>query len=155
MKDSNEMKLDALLDKDAIGDVIHQLFIGTDNRDWAMVRTALAPRVHVDMTSLAGGEPSEVDGSELASMWEIGLRPIQAVHHQTGNLRVALDGDEAEAFCYGTATHFRPTASGRNVRTFVGSYDFRLARMVGTWRITLFRFNLKYLDGNLQLETDG
>lgn len=149
------MNLQTLLDKDAIGDVINRLFVGTDDRDWAAVRAALAPRLHVDMTSVAGGAPSEIDGAELAAMWETGLQPIQAVHHQTGNLRIAVDGDTAEAFCYGTATHYRPTASGRNVRTFVGSYDFRLARMDGAWRITLFRFNLKYLDGNLQLETDG
>lgn len=149
------MDLETLLDKDAIGDVIHQLFIATDNRDWPMVRAALAPRLHVDMTSLAGGEPSDVDGAALATMWETGLQPIQAIHHQIGNLRIEVDGDAADAYCYGTATHYRPTASGRNVRTFVGSYDFRLARMDGAWRITLFRFNLKYLDGNLQLETDG
>ena len=149
------MNLQTLLDKDAIGDVINRLFVGTDDRDWAAVRAALAPRLHVDMTSVAGGSASEIDGAEVAAMWETGLQPIQAVHHQTGNLRIAVDGDTAEAFCYGTATHYRPTASGRNVRTFVGSYDFRLARMDGAWRITLFRFNLKYLDGNLQLETDG
>lgn len=149
------MNLQTLLDKDAIGDAINRLFVGTDNRDWAMVRAALAPRLHVDMTSVAGGAPSEIEGTELAAMWETGLRPIQAVHHQTGNLRIAVDGDAAEAYCYGTATHYRPTASSRNVRTFVGSYDFRLARLDGAWRITLFRFNLKYLDGNLQLETDN
>ena len=149
------MNLETLLDKDAIGDVIHRLFIGTDSHDWNAVRAALAPRLHVDMTSLTGGEPSEIDGPALAAMWETGLQPIQAVHHQVGNLRISVDGDAAEAFCYGTATHYRPTASGRNVRTFVGSYDFALARVDGAWRITLFRFNLKYLDGNLQLETDN
>ena len=149
------MNLETLLDKDAIGDVIHRLFIGTDNRDWTAVRTALAPRLHVDMTSLTGGEPSDIDGPALAAMWENGLQPIQAVHHQVGNLCIGVDGDAAEAFCYGTATHYRPTASGRNVRTFVGSYDFRLARVDGAWRITLFRFNLKYVDGNLQLESDN
>jgi len=149
------MNLETLLDKDAIGDVIHRLFIATDSRDWSAVRAALAPRLHVDLTSLTGGEPSEIDGPALAAMWETGLQPIQAVHHQVGNLHISVDGDAAEAFCYGTATHYRPTASGRNVRTFVGSYDFALARMDGAWRITLFRFNLKYLDGNLQLETDN
>lgn len=149
------MDLQTLIDKDAIGDVIHRLFVGTDDRDWPMVRAALAPRVHVDMTSLVGGEPADVDGPALAAMWETGLQPIQAVHHQVGNLRILVDGDAADAHCHGTATHYRPTASGRNVRTFVGDYDFRLERMDGVWRITLFRFNLKYLDGNLQLETDG
>ena len=57
----------------------------------------------------------------------------------------------AEAFCYAVATHYLPNPAGRNVRTFVGSYDFQL-RKSDRWRISLFRFNLKYLDGNLDLE---
>lgn len=149
------MNLQTLLDKDAIGDVVHRLFGATDDRDWTTVRAALAPRLHVDMISLTGDPAAEIDGAELATMWETGLRPIQAVHHQVGNLRIAVKGDDAEAHCHGTATHYRPTASGRNLRTFVGTYDFRLARIDDIWRITLFRFNLKYLDGNLQLETDN
>jgi hypothetical protein len=143
--------LDLLIAKDEILDVINRLFIGTDLRDWPMVLEVLAPELHVDMTSLAGGTPSTMPAADLVQAWEEGLRPIQAVHHQTGNHRVTVAGDEATAFCYGTATHFRPTASGRNVRTFVGSYDFRLARMERRWRITSFRFNLKYQDGNLEL----
>src|SRR5262245_6167751 len=146
--------LQDLLDQHAIIDTINRLFIGTDSRDWAMVRDALAPRLHVDMTSLTGGQPAEMAGPDLAAAWETGLKPIQAVHHQAGNYRVTVHGDQAVAFCYGTATHYRPTTSGRNVRTFVGSYDFRLARLEGTWRITSFRFNLKYVDGNLELEKD-
>jgi hypothetical protein len=146
--------LQDLLAKDAVLDTINRLFIGTDSRDWAMVRDALAPRLQVDMTSLAGGQPAEMAGAALAAAWETGLKPVQAVHHQTGNYRVTVLGDQAEAFCYGTATHYRPTRSGRNVRTFVGSYDFRLARLETKWRITSFRFNLKYVDGNLELEKD-
>jgi len=144
--------LQDLIAKDAVLDTINRLFIGTDSRDWAMVRDALAPRLHVDVTSLAGGQAGEMTGADLAAAWETGLKPIQAVHHQTGNCRVNVLGDEAEAFCYGTATHYRPTKSGRNVRTFVGSYDFRLVKLEGRWRITSFRFNLKYVDGNLELE---
>jgi len=146
--------LQDLLAKDAILDTINRLFIGTDSRDWAMVRDALAPRLQVDMTSLAGGQPAEMAGADLAAAWETGLKPIQAIHHQTGNYRVTVLGDQAEAFCYGTAIHYRPTRSGRNVRTFVGSYDFRLARLETKWRITSFRFNLKYVDGNLEMEKD-
>jgi hypothetical protein len=123
--------LQDLIARDEIIDTINRLFIGTDTRDWAMVRDALAPRLHVDMTSLAGGQPAEMAGAELAAAWETGLKPIQAVHHQAGNYRVAVHGEEAEAFCYGTATHYRPTRSGQNVRTFVGSYDFQLARLGG------------------------
>ena len=34
----------------------------------------------------------------------------------------------------------------------MGSYDFRLEKDGAAWRIRQFRFNLKYMDGNLQLE---
>ncbi|HEY7682131.1 MAG TPA: nuclear transport factor 2 family protein [Gemmatimonadales bacterium] len=146
--------LGILVAKDAIIDTINSLFIGTDARDWPVVQEALAPRLHVDMTSLAGGTPSDLTSGELIAAWEAGLRPIQAVHHQAGNYRVTVMGDEAQAFCYGTATHYRANRSGRNVRTFVGSYDFRLV-LLDRWRITSFRFNLKYLDGNLNLERES
>jgi hypothetical protein len=146
------ISLEDLVAKDEILDTIHRLFLGTDARDWAMVREALAPRLQVDMTSLAGGTPSVVEGAALAAQWEAGLRPIQAVHHQTGNHRISVRGNEATASCYGTATHYRPTKSGKNTRTFVGTYDFALSRLEDRWRITSFRFDLKYLDGNLELE---
>ena len=56
------------------------------------------------------------------------------------------------ASCHGIAFHYKKTYSGRNVRTFVGSYDFALRRAAGRWVITSFRFNLKFLDGNVELE---
>jgi hypothetical protein len=36
----------------------------------------------------------------------------------------------------------------------VGSYDFHLVRAGGAWRIDLFRFNAKFVDGNLELERE-
>jgi hypothetical protein len=69
---------------------------------------------------------------------------------------VRVYGSRAAAFCYGVAWHYRPHPSGRNTRTFVGSYDFELERDEGgRWRITSFRFNLKFIDGNAELEKGG
>jgi hypothetical protein len=107
-----------------------------------------------DMTSLAGGEPSHVSGADIAAGWEQALRRIEAIHHQAGNYRVEIQGEEATAFCYGTASHYRKTTSGRNTRVFVGTYDFHLRLMNERWRIDRFRFNLKYIDGNAELERD-
>jgi len=72
--------------------------------------------------------------------------------HQAGNFRVTVHDDTADAFCYGMASHYLPNPSGRNTRVFVGSYDFGLRRQDARWRIDRFRFNLKYVDGNLELE---
>ena len=144
--------LATLIEKDRILDCITRLFVGTDTRDWPTVRACFADGVHFDMTSLAGGEPATLTPEQITEAWDRGLRPLEAVHPQAGNHRVDIGAGEASAFCYGIATHFRRTASGRNTRTFVGSYDFRLALRSGEWRITAFRFNLKYVEGNLDLE---
>jgi hypothetical protein len=143
-----------LLEKDRIVDTLNRLFIATDQRDWAGVREVLADTLLMDMTSVAGGVPTRMTNQQVAAGWEQGLQPIEAVHHQVGNYRVTLEGDQATAFCYGTASHYRKTKSGRNTRVFVGSYDFHLRLLGGGWRIDSFRFTLKYLDGNPELERD-
>jgi hypothetical protein len=141
-----------LVEKDAITDTITRLFIATDTRDWAAARACFTPRVFFDMSSMTGSEPSEVDAQEIVDDWDRGLRHLRAVHHQAGNFRVTLDGDRADAFCYGIASHYLPNASGQHTRLFVGSYDFHLEKDGTSWRIRRFRFNLKYMDGNLELE---
>ena len=135
-----------LLEKDRVIDLINQLFIATDKRDWPTVRRCFAETVLFDMTSLTGDAPSRLTPAEIAAGWEEGLRPIEVVHHQAGNYRVDIRGDQATAFCYATASHHRSTGSGGNTRQFVGSYDLHLLRMDGRWQIDSFRFNLKFID---------
>jgi hypothetical protein len=145
-----------LVEKDRIANVIHRLFVHTDEKDWAKVRHCLSDRVVFDMTSLSGGEPSTLNPKEITDLWETGLDPIEAVHHQAGNLRIEVRDRNASATCYGIAYHYKKTGSGRDTRTFVGSYDFELTRNDGgEWRITLFRFRLKFTDGNPNLEGDS
>ncbi len=145
-------ELDILLEKDEIAEVITRLFVRTDQRDWPGVRECFAERVLFDMTSLSGGEAAMLAPAEITAGWQRGLEPLAAVHHQMGNLLVHVRGEEADAFCYATATHWLPNPSGRNSRTFVGSYDFHLVEVAGRWRIDRFRFNLKFIDGNEDLE---
>ncbi len=145
--------LATLVAKDQIADCIHGLFGGTDARDWAKVRRCLADRVHLDQTSLRGGTPRDLTAAEVAAGWETGLKHLEHVHHQIGNLEIRVEGDTATAFCYGVAFHHRRTASGDDVRRFVGSYDIQLTRAGSRWAITLFRFNARFVDGNLDLDT--
>jgi hypothetical protein len=143
-----------LVDKDRIGGVITALFVGTDSRDWESVRRCFASSVHFDMTSLAGGDPVVLPPDAIVAGWEAGLAPIEAIHHQTGNLSVRCTEREADASCYGIAYHHRRTRSGKNTRAFVGSYDFHLRREAGEWKIDLFRFRLKFIDGNPDLDKE-
>ena len=144
--------IETLLKKDQIVGIINDLFTGTDNRDWVKVKRCLADKVLFDMTSLAGGSPSTMTPQQIVEVWEKGLKDLKAIHHQAGNYTVAVKGHEATAHCYGIAYHYLPNKTNQNTRTFVGSYDFHLRDVDQTWRIDRFKFNLKFIDGNPNLE---
>lgn len=147
--------VETLLERTRIIEVITRLFVGTDNRDWEQVKACFSPKVLFDMSSLGAGDPKELSPDDIVAMWDAGLKALQAIHHQVGNFLVEVDGHKADAFCYGIASHFLPNNTGNNTRTFVGSYDFSLVRDGGGWLISKFRFNLKYIDGNQDLEGAG
>ena len=130
----------------------NRLFICTDNRDWSCVRSVFAPEVLFDMTSLTGGQPEKKTPQQIADGWEQGLKSLKAVHHQAGNYQVTIKGNEAEMFCYGIAYHYLPNPTDRNTRVFVGSYNFHLVKGDAGWKIDKFKFNLKFIDGNKDLE---
>lgn len=144
--------IDDLLERTRIIDVLTRLFVGTDNRDWEVVKRCFAPTVLFDMSSLGAGDPQDLSPDDIVAMWDVGLKPLEAIHHQVGNFLVDVDGSNANAFCYGIACHYLPNKTGNNTRTFVGSYDVSLEKDDAQWRIRTFKFNLKYIDGNKNLE---
>lgn len=147
-----EDPLRRLLEKDAVIDTVNRLFRGVDERDWALVEACLAPRVHFDMASVSGDEPAVLDSAEIIEGWREGLSHLEGLHHQAGNYEVEISGEEAAAFCYGIALHYLPNETGRATRTFVGTYDLNLRKHRGAWRVDRLRYDLKFLDGNTDLE---
>ncbi len=144
--------MNTLIEKDRVIDIVNRLFINTDNRDWAAVKALFAPRVHFDMTSFAGGQPASLKPQEIVDGWDKGLKALKAIHHQAGNFSVNVEESEASVFCYGVAWHYLPNKTERNTRTFVGSYDLHLIKEDEEWKIDRFKFNLKFIDGNADLE---
>ncbi len=144
--------LERLVATQEVIDTVNRLFIRTDQRDWREVAKVFAPEVRFDMTSLGAEKPEVLTPSQITTAWENGLKHLKAIHHQAGNYVVDFDSGGATVFCYGIASHYLPNPSGKNVRIFVGSYDLHLKKAGGSWLIDAFKFNLKYIDGNPNLE---
>ena len=147
-----EDPLRRLLEKDAVITTLNRLFRSVDDKDWKQAEVCLAPHVLLDVTSLAGGEPENTTGAAIVDGWREGLGHLEAIHHQAGNYEVEVHGEAATATCYGIAYHYLPNPSGENTRVFVGTYNFHLEKTGGRWRIDRFTFNLKFIDGNQNLE---
>lgn len=140
-----------LLNQNLIIDTVNRLFIYTDNKDWEKVKECFYNEVLFDMKSASGEEPVILTPAQIAEMWNNELKNLDAVHHQAGNFRVKLLNNNADGFCYGIAIHYRLNSTNQNTRTFVGSYDFHLVKKNNIWLIDKFKFNLKFMEGNLNL----
>jgi hypothetical protein len=147
-----EDPLRRLLEKDAVITILNRLFRSVDEKDWKQAEVCLAPHVLLDLSSLAGGAPETTTGAAIVDAWREGLGHLEATHHQAGNYEVEVHGEAATATCYGVAYHYLPNDSGRNTRTFVGTYDFGLRKRRGGWEVDMLCYNLKFLDGNTDLE---
>jgi hypothetical protein len=143
--------MDLTMETQQIIETVNQLFISTDNRDWEKVTKAFNDTVLLDYTSMAGGQPANLSPNQIIESWK-GIMPgFDHTHHQLGNYLVHTENETGKVFCYGTATHYLANESKNNLWTVVGSYDFELKRVGGNWRISKMKFNLKYMDGNLDL----
>lgn len=129
-----------------------RLFACTDTRDWSCVQDVFAPEVLFDMTSLGAPQAEKKTPKQIAAMWDEGLKALTAIHHQAGNFQATVKGNEADVSCYGIAYHYLPNPTNQNTRTFVGSYTFHLVRGESGWKIDRFRFTVKFIDGNKDLE---
>ena len=140
--------------REAIIEVINRLFIFTDKQEWEKLLTEVfADEVLFDMSSAGGPSATKLRPRAICDMWKDGFKGIDAIHHQAGNYLVSISEDvNAEVTCYAVATHYKKIATKGNVREFVGSYDLGLVFTDQGWRINAFRYNLKYVNGNVTLE---
>lgn len=136
----------------AVEDAVVQMFVATDERNWSLLEDCFTSPFTLDMTSMVGGVPTELTPGQVARSWATGFKPLDHVHHQIGNFRTEVDGDSALVKCYGVAFHYRSQAVGLKSRVFVGTYEFNLRAFPDRWRISRMVFNLKFIDGNLELE---
>jgi hypothetical protein len=147
------LALEEVASRIEVEDLVVKMFVATDERDWPTLETCFTDPLVLDMTSMVGGTPLSMTPRQVASAWSDGFKPLTHVHHQIGNVRTKLTGGAATVRCYGIALHHRSTVVDEaKSRRFVGSYEIDLKTTAGGWRICRLKFNLKFIDGNLQLE---
>lgn len=138
--------------RDQIIEIVNKLFIYTDEQKWDQLQNEVFTKeIWFDMSSM-GGEAKDITAKEVCEMWQKGFEGIDAVNHLSGNHLVTIDGADAEVFAYATATHYKKAAQQGNTRTFVGTYNIHLMQTQHGWRINAFKYNLKYVEGNMELK---
>jgi hypothetical protein len=137
----------------AVEDTVIRMFVATDERNWPVLESCFTNPFTLDMTSMAGGSPAAMSPRQVAAAWAEGFRRLDHVHHQVGNFQTAVQTTSAHVRCYGIAFHYRAAIStAAKSRTFVGTYEIELVPRAAEWLIAKLKFNLKFIDGNRELE---
>ena len=137
-------------DKIELTELANKLFMYTDAQQWKrLLSEVFCHEVWFDM---GNGEPKNLHAAEICEMWRQGFLGLDAVHHQAGHYLVTIEKDSADIYGYAIATHYKKAATKGNTRTYTGSYDLKAARTDKGWRLSQFKYNLKYIDGNASLE---
>ena len=137
--------------REEIVEVINKLFVYTDTQNWNELKLEVfTPEVEFDMSSL-GGVKATLTSSDICELWENGFKGIDHVNHLAGNYIIHIQDNTATAFAYATATHYKESASKGKTREFIGTYEIGLINEGLDWRIWQFKYNLKFMTGNLDL----
>ena len=138
-----------------IVNTVSHFFAAVDRCDWAATQALMTSPFHVDYSSFTGDDPADVTPADLTAAWAGFLPYFDSVHHQIGNLIVDQDGDSADVRCHGMATHFIAGHEGGDIQFIVGTYDLKLIKSQGEWKLGSMRFNFKFASGNPDLASEA
>lgn len=135
-----------------ITQLINKLYVYTDEQQWDKLHNQVfTENVWLDMESL-GGPKQTMKATDITGMWAQAYTEIDAVNHLAGNYIIDIDGDKGEVYAYATATQYKKDATQGNTREFVGTYNFKVEKLDGQWRLNFFQYNLKYMTGNIEFK---
>jgi hypothetical protein len=137
-------------DKIELTELANKSFMYTDAQEWKKLLAEVF--VHEVWFDMGNGEPKVLYATEICEKWREGFIGLDAVHHQAGQYLITSKNDTADIYGYAVALHYKKVAAKGNSRTFIGSYDLKAIRTEKGWRLSQFKYNLKFIDGNTTLE---
>jgi len=133
-------------DQAAITEVITRIARGADLHQWEAVRAAFAPEVGLDY-----GTPEQLSSDAIIARWQPLLEAFAATQHHVFDTHVHVEGDCATAGSRFQATHVLHGATGGDVWTLAGRYEYVLARSARGWQVTAMRMVPEESSGNATL----
>ena len=147
-----ETKLQLLLDRDHISQVLHTYATAIDTRDWELLASCFTEDLEADFRAFGGREG--VTGREAwVEIIKGTIAGLDATQHLTANHVHRIDGDTATLTAYLQAVHRLDSARGDPEYTVGGYYTCDMAR--GTpdevndgWRMRRSSLSVTWHRGN-------
>lgn len=135
-------------DRDAVLDTITRLFWHTDHQQWEDLVGVFTDDVHLDYTSLQGGEPTRLSGAAIVNGWKEHFATLATYQHLVSNHLIDIDGDTASVRAEFIATHQYDTSVEPSTWQLGGDYRFALERSDNGWAVNSMIMNTIWQTGS-------
>lgn len=138
-------------DRDAVLDVLARFAHAIDGRDWELYRSVLADEIDVDYTSYRPGSRQRMPADAWVDRARRLFPGLDATQHVLVNPWVQAEGDAVRVRTSMRADHFLDDER----YSLGGTYEHRLAREGGAWRITAVTLTVTWTEGDRQVLVRG
>jgi SnoaL-like domain len=149
MNVSVQEKLDWLVDRALISDLLHSFAAALDTKNWAAYVANYADGGFIELPDPKSdsGATFRMKKEEMLDLVPKSLGRYRATHHISANHQIAIDGDTATTRSYLQAVHVK----GAPIEHWSagGWYDCRLKRTLEGWRFTEVRLTPVWLSGEI------
>lgn len=145
---SVETRLQALIDREEIAQIIVSLGRSYDAKDWVLHRSLFADEIQMDFSASIGSGLTTMQADEWVAAVTPFFEALDATQHIGMPLSITIQGDRAEAVAMLHAQHFMKEARGEQVQRMIGTYDISLARSGAGWKIVKVVQHIDWNEGN-------
>jgi ketosteroid isomerase-like protein len=147
MTDSTDAKVQLLLDRADISQVIHTYATAIDTRDWDLLATCFTEDLEADFRSFGGREVVTGRDPWVATIKST-IEGLDATQHLTANHGIQVDGDTGTLIAYLQAVHRLDTARSDPEYTVGGYYTCDMVRGADGWRMRRYTLVVSWHRGN-------
>ncbi|MFA5678378.1 MAG: nuclear transport factor 2 family protein [Pseudomonas sp.] len=122
-----------------------------DARDWSGLGRVFTEDARVDYGSLGVFEGRKA----VVAIARQFIESCGATQHLIGNIRIELEGDNAQARCYVQATHANRPSAPAGLMTLWGEYRDQLVRQGDGWAITARSLVIQHIHGDIGVALKG
>jgi hypothetical protein len=144
---TDQEKLQLLLDRVEISEVVYNYATGVDSKDERLFRSIWADEITVDGVGGNFGEskPATLSADKWASIIIRRISKFAVTQHTLTNPKIEVDGDRAKCVVYMQARHFvQGWKPGDPIYDMGGFYTHDLIRAPNGWRIKSYCLHVKW-----------
>lgn len=147
----NDSKLQLLLDRADISNVIVSFVSCLDTQKWDFFHSLFTNEINVDYSELTGKPDSKMKADDFVAFVRSSLsRKGLKTQHISTNYTINLEGDNATCVSSVAALHYLPDEQ-HNTFDAHGYYNKTLVRTSKGWKISGIKLSFLWATGNSQL----